>query len=207
MEKLTEKTYKPRLTIPEKSNKYYTRKASGGYSPCIAGKPVTAGVPDVLPNCVGYAVGRFNEIGNYHACKYLKSTNAENMIDAAISQGLQISMTPTLGGCMVWAKGDTHNSKDGAGHVAIVECINADGSIITSDSAYNGKPFYTTKRSGDQWSAGTGKRFIGCIVNPAVARTVYRVQVGSFSTRSAAEKYRDDMKKQGFDCFVVQGEV
>lgn len=207
MEKLTEKTYKPRLTMPEKSNKYYTRKQSGGYSPCISGKPVTAGVPDVLPNCVGYAVGRFNEIGGYHTCKYLQSVNAENMLSVARSQGLQISLVPTLGGCMVWAAGEIGNGSDGAGHVAIVECINADGSIITSDSAYNGAPFYTKKRTAPTWGAGTGKRFLGCIVNPAVQRTVYRVQIGSFATRSAAEKYRDEMKKQGFDCFVVEGVV
>ncbi len=108
---------------------------------------------------------------------------------------------------MVWAAGEIGNGSDGAGHVAIVECINADGSIITSDSAYNGKPFYTMRRTGANWSAGAGKRFIGCIVNPAVQRTVYRVQIGSFATRSAAEKYRDEMKKHGFDCFVVEGIV
>lgn len=207
MEKLNEKTYRPRMTCPEKSNKYYTCKSSGGYSPCIAGKPINAGVPDVLPNCVGYAVGRFNEIGNYHACKYLQSVNAENMLSVARSQGLQISLTPTLGGCMVWAAGEIGKGSDGAGHVAIVEQINPDGSIITSDSAYNGTPFYTKKRTAPTWGAGTGKRFIGCIVNPAVARTVYRVQIGSFATRAAAEKYRDEMKKQGFDCFVVEGVV
>ena len=207
MEKLTEKTYNPRLIIPEKSNRYYMRKSSGGYSPCIAGKPQTAGVPDVLPNCVGYAVGRFNEIGGYGSCKYLQSVNAENMLSIARTQGLQISLTPTLGGCMVYAAGEIGNGSDGAGHVCIVEQINADGSIVTSDSAYNGKPFYTMHRTGANWSAGTGKRFIGCIVNPAVKRTVYRVQVGAFSTRKAAEEYRDIMKKQGFDCFVVEGVV
>lgn len=205
--KITEKEYVPRLTIPEKGNPYYTRKSAGGYSPCITGKPVTAGVPDVLPNCVGYAVGRFNEIGGYGSCKYLASTNAENMIQAATKQGLQFSLVPVLGGCMVWASGKVGDGSDGAGHVAIVEAINADGSIITSDSAYNGKPFYTTKRTAPTWGAGNGKRYLGCIINPAVQRTVYRVQVGAFSTRKAAEEYRDIMKKQGFDCFVVEGVV
>ena len=34
------------------------------------------------------------------------------------------------------------NIKDGYGHVACVERINADGSIVTSNSAYEGSRFY-----------------------------------------------------------------
>ena len=43
-----------RITKPEKGNKFYTRKASGGYSTCIKGKPTDA--CDVLSNCVGYVL-------------------------------------------------------------------------------------------------------------------------------------------------------
>ena len=197
----------PRFTIPEEGNPYYTRKASGGYSPCIAGEPATAGAPDVLPNCVGYAVGRFNEIGGYNCCKYLASTNAENMIQVATKQGLQYSLAPVLGGCMVWSAGKIGDGSDGAGHVAVVEQINEDGSIITSDSAYSGKAFYTSKRTGPTWNADTSKKYIGCIVNPAVQRTVYRVQVGAFSTRKAAEDYADELKKQSMQCIIVEATI
>lgn len=162
---------KTRLTKPEKGNKYYIRRSSGGYSPCIAGNPLDPDC-DTLANCVGYAVGRFNEIGGYGACKYLGSVNAENMAALAHNQGLTISGKPTLGGCMVWAKGEVGNGSDGAGHVAIVECINADGSIITSESGYKYKAFYTTKRTGSNWGQGAAYKFLGCIVNPAVLQDV-----------------------------------
>lgn len=53
-----------RTTKPGAGNKYYIRKASGGYSDAVKGSPVDAQC-DVLANCVGYAVGRFNEIGGW----------------------------------------------------------------------------------------------------------------------------------------------
>lgn len=157
-----------RSTRPEKGNAYYIRKASGGYNPCIAGKP-TDKYCDVLSNCVGYAVGRFNEIGGYGACRYLGSKNAEDFIKLAKSQGLTISHTPTLGGCMVWSKGKVGTGSDGAGHVAIVEAIHANGSITTSESGWGASPaFWTKHRSGANWGQSGSYTYLGCIVNPAV---------------------------------------
>ena len=201
---MTEKDYKPRLSAPEKGNKYYIRKANGGYSPCIQGKPTTPGT-NVLANCVGYAVGRFNEIGDYKECKYLGNTNAENFVTLARKQGLTVTQEPTLGGCMVWAKGKVGDGKDGAGHVAIVETINADGSIITSDSGYNSISFYTKKRSGSNWGQGAQYEYLGCIKNPAlVPSVVYRVQVGAFLNRANAEQYAAELRAKGIPCFVVE---
>lgn len=162
--------YKYRLCKPEKGNKYYITRVNGGYSPCIPGNPKDKDC-DVLANCVGYAVGRFNEIGGYNACKWLASVNAENMITIAKNQGLQISPVPVLGGCMVWQKGATLSGSDGAGHVAIVEAINADGSILTSESGYGYKAFYTTKRTAPNYETNAQYKFLGCIVNPAVHST------------------------------------
>ena len=50
-----------RTSAPDKSNKYYIRKASGGYSPCLIGKPNADGNKSALANCVGYAWGRVAE--------------------------------------------------------------------------------------------------------------------------------------------------
>ena len=108
-------TVKPRLTRPEAGNKYYITKASGGWSDAIKGKPVDA-LCNTLSNCVGYAYGRFNEIGGYGCCKYLRPVNAENFIQFA--GGLAVGQEPKLGACMVWRKGATLNGSDGAGHVA-----------------------------------------------------------------------------------------
>lgn len=161
-------SFKPRLTRPEAGNRYYIRKASGGLNPAIKGYPTDA-QNDVLRNCVGYAVGRFAELGG----PWLRPVNAELFIQYATKDGLKIEQTPSLGACMVWQGGTTQQAGDGAGHVAIVEVINPDGSIITSESGYGAsKPFWTqtrTKGASGNWGERPSKyKFLGFIKNPAV---------------------------------------
>ncbi len=163
--------YKPRLVIPEYGNPYYNTKSNGGFNPCALGNNSHGqrqkGL-NILPNCVGYVVGRFNEVGQYGACKWLVARgNACDFIRIGQQQGLQISDAPTLGGCMVWAGGP-----GGYGHVAIVERIQG-GKIETSESEYYGKAFTTYKRTGRNWSEGcywmrSSYKYLGCVVNPAV---------------------------------------
>lgn len=159
--------FTPRTTKPKAGNKYYMTKGKGGYSNAIQGKPTDPDC-DVLSNCVGYAYGRFNEIGGYGYCKYLAPVNAENFIQYA--GGLEVGQTPKLGACMVWRKGATLSNSDGAGHVAIVEKIISDTQIVTSESGYNSSiPFWTKVRSkgNGNWGAGSGYTFLGFIYNPA----------------------------------------
>lgn len=158
--------FKPRMTKPEKGNKYYITKAKGGYSNAIKGKPTDPDC-DVLSNCVGYAYGRFNEIGGYGCCKYLSPVNAENFIQYA--GGLEVGQTPKLGACMVWKKGASLSGSDGAGHVAIVEKIISDTQIVTSESGWGSSAFWTkTRNKGNgNWGAGSGYTFLGFIYNPA----------------------------------------
>lgn len=133
--------FKERTSKPEKGNKYYNNKANGGNNPCINGYPLDADC-NVLSNCVGYAVGRFNEIAENVSCSFLGNRNAGVMGDLAISQGLKTGKTPALGACAVWKKAG------GAGHVAIVERIINDSTIITSESGWGcKKPFFVKKRS------------------------------------------------------------
>lgn len=161
-------TFKIRTSKPEAGNKYYITKANGGYSDAIKGSPTDADC-DVLSNCVGYAYGRFNEIGGYGYCKYLRPVNAENFIQYA--SGLTVGQTPKLGACMVWQKGTTLNGSDGAGHVAIVEKVVSDTEILTSESGWGSStPFWNktrTKGTGN-WGQGTAYKFLGFIYNPAV---------------------------------------
>jgi surface antigen len=159
--------FKPRTTKPEAGNKYYITKANGGYSGAIQGKPKDPDC-DVLSNCVGYAYGRFNEIGGYGYCKYLSPVNAENFIQYA--GGLEVGQTPKLGACMVWKRGATLSNSDGAGHVAIVEKIVSNTQVVTSESGYGSStPFWTkTRKKGNgNWGAGSGYTFLGFIYNPA----------------------------------------
>lgn len=156
---------------PEKGNKYYIRKASGGYSNAIQGYPKDSEC-DVLSNCVGYAYGRFNEIGGYGYCKYLAPTNAENFMQYKGS--CQTGQTPKPGACMVWQKGRTLSGSDGAGHVAIVERVISETEVYTSESGYGSKAFWNQTRKKGQdgkWGAGSDYTFLGFIYNPAVAES------------------------------------
>ena len=158
--------FTPRTTKPGTGNKYYITKANGGYSDAIKGKPTDKDC-DVLANCVGYAYGRFNEIGGYGYCKYLRPVNAENFIQYA--GGLEVGQTPKLGACMVWKKGATLGGADGAGHVAIVEKIISATEIVTSESGWKSKAFWTKsrKKGNGNWGAGSSYTFLGFIYNPA----------------------------------------
>lgn len=157
-----------RTSKPGAGNKFYITKSNGGYSTCIQGSP-TDSECNVLANCVGYSCGRFNEI--IGSMKYPSlNCNAENFIERAKSLGLTISNVPTLGGIMVWQKGSTLGSSDGAGHVAVVEKIIDSNTIYTSESGYGSSAFWnsTRKNTNGRWGLGSGYTFRGCIVNPAI---------------------------------------
>ena len=165
---MLKKLFVPRTTKPT-NEPYYIRKVSGGYNGAIAGNPKDP-VCDVLANCVGYANGRFAEIIGKDTIEYQLICNAENFIEVAKQYGLTVSKVPTLGGIMVWQKGATLSASDGAGHVAVVEEIIDDNTIVTSESGYGCKAaFWTTTRTNNnkQWGAGSAYKFRGCIVNPS----------------------------------------
>lgn len=162
--------YTPRFTIPDEGNPYYNTKKKGGYSNAIEGKPVCPGL-NVLANCVGYANSRYAEIQGLNMIKYQLVCNAEQFIIKAKSYGLTIGTTPKLGSIIVWSQGSASSGGDGAGHVAVVEQINSDGSIITSESGYNARrPFWTQTRTNKdgRWGQGSKYNFLGFIYNPAV---------------------------------------
>lgn len=197
-----ESKFTPQLVMPESGDPYYNRKSTGGYNPCIFGNPQrrVSGL-NVLPNCVGYSVGRYNALGNYGYCKYLGSTNACNFVDLAKRQGLKVTQKPTLGGVMVWNGGAR-----GEGHVANVELILGD-KVVTSESEYYGKPFTIYTRSGKNWSdgcywMGASYAYLGCIKNPAVEDDMTKVETMELVKEmfpvlfaKEIEKYFDDLKK------------
>jgi surface antigen len=157
------------MTKPESGNPYYNKIENGGYSGAILGSPTDKGC-NVLANCVGYAAGRFNEIIGQPKFVYFQyPPNAEDFYDTAVAAGLKVGSTPQLGAIIVWAKGKTWTSADGAGHVAVVEEIKSDGSIITSESGYGcASPFWTSHRykENGNWGQSTAYRFLGFIYQP-----------------------------------------
>lgn len=148
-------------------NELYYIKKPKGWNPCILGnKEHRDPVLNVLPNCVGWATGRFNEKGNYGECKYLGNANAEDFLKFVKSQKLTLSQIPQVGACMVWeGKGSL------AGHVSIVEETYNVADVNTSESNWSQKVPYQTRRRkkgiNGNWGAKKGLIFKGFIYNPA----------------------------------------
>ena len=146
--------FKRRETAPSSTNKYYIKTTHGGYNQCIE---ISDG--SVLPNCTGYAWGRFMECQlNVHTCN-LSRGNAEIWYPNTLD-GYQRGQTPKLGAVICWS------STQSGGHVAIVEKINKDGSILCSNSAYGGSRFYTNTLTPPNYFMGSAYTFQGFIYNP-----------------------------------------
>lgn len=177
-------SFTPRLTRPETGNKYYIRKASGGYSSAVQGSPKDSQC-DVLSNCVGYANGRFNEIIGAGKESYALVCNAEQFATRAKALGLTIGQTPQLGAIAIWQAGATLQGTDGAGHVAVVEKIVSATEIVTSESGWNAsKPFWTQtrKKGAGNWGQGSSYKFLGFIYNPAACCQETAPTTGSTTT-------------------------
>lgn len=165
---MADKKFEPRTGSPGKSNKYYRSKSNNGYNTAIKGNNShgqRGKELDVLPNCTGWAVGRFSEIAEDTSFSLLKPVNAEDFIKYA-NKSLKIGQTPQVGACMVWeGKGSL------AGHVAIVEIVHSDSKVITSESGWSSqKLWWNQKRSkgnDGNWGQNSNYKFLGFIYNPA----------------------------------------
>ena len=160
------RTYKP------SGNKNFITTSSGGWNTCIKGYPTDPNA-NVLANCVGYASGRFNEIINEAkgttGCSYKGlNCNAEWFIERAQQAGLKTGSTPKVGAIMCWQKGTVDGGGDGAGHVAIVERVNSNGTVYTSESGYGSTAFWNQTRSNSngRWGCGSGYKFRAFIYLP-----------------------------------------
>ena len=160
------RTYKP------SKNKNYITTGSGGWNTCIKGYPMDPNA-NVLANCVGYASGRFNEIINEArgttGCTYKGlNCNAEWFIERAQQAGLKTGSTPKVGAIICWQKGSVDGGQDGAGHVAVVEKVNSNGTIYTSESGYGSTAFWNQTRSNSngRWGCGSGYKFRAFIYLP-----------------------------------------
>lgn len=150
--------FTPRLTIPGKSNKFYIEQRLGGLNPGVSGPPTVRF--ERFRNCVFYALGRFAELWGF----WLKSVNAEYFVEVAQNMGLRIMSKPTEGAIACW-----EGIGKAAGHVAVVEVVNENGSIVTSESGWSAsKDFWTQTRKNDgNWGQDKKKyRFKGFIYPP-----------------------------------------
>jgi hypothetical protein len=148
--------FEPRYREPTSLDLNWRHTRVGGKNECIH-----IGGGSVLPNCVGYAWGRWYELLGKKP--NLHRGNAENWW--LQTDGYERSEFPKLGAVVCWRKGRAGDGTDGAGHVAVVENILPDGSIVTSNSNYLGSRFYM-RTIKPPYSIGTTYTFQGFILPP-----------------------------------------
>lgn len=155
------------MPTPDINSNYYIRTVNGGWNPCVEGNNDYGLLPfpgSVLPNCSGFATGRYNELLNLSACTYLGNANGGDFMQFATAQDLPTGSTPVVGGAMVW-------KNNGEGHVAIVEQIISATEIICSESGW----YWTTPPvwkyvthyfNGGRWHGNSNYIYQGCIYPP-----------------------------------------
>lgn len=163
--------YKKRLLGPTNNNKYYKHISASGLNSCI---PIRNG--SVLPNCVGYAWGRWYEMLGKKP--KLSRGNATNWY--SYKDGYKRGKTPKLGAVICW-------SGNRYGHVAIVEEIYPNGDIRTSTSNYGGSRFYLSRfTKASNYYLGRGYTFQGFIYTPInFTDNVMQTNTSSIDKRNA----------------------
>lgn len=163
----------PRTSAPSKSNKYYIHTSQGGLNPCILieGK-------STIPNCVGFAWGRYCEETGATKCS-LSTNNAEDWFGKAKKAGMKTGKKPKVGSVICWSKGKVGVDSDGAGHVAIVEIVYDDGSILISQSGYGCGMRMWTQKLYPPYSL-SGYKLQGFIYNPKVNNTITKTKKITF---------------------------
>lgn len=122
--------FKERVTAPKKDNKYYYSKLNFDY-------------PNLVDQCVWYAWGRLMELGIPYEemIKKIPRSNAENWYS---DTKFEKRTFPSSGDVLCYSSGKIHDKKDGMGHVAMVEHVYDDLTILISESGANMK-FKTRK--------------------------------------------------------------
>lgn len=175
---------KIRSTPPTADNKYYlkapgtpgaadmTPGAPTGYNPCIVGNPINRQYPNsVLANCVGGAVGVFNEmhhdITGVDGCPLLGNRYPSAMLALAKSQGLEVGDEPRPGAACV-----QYGTRE---HIFIIGKLRKVGRGIVAtihESGWNfAKGIYliTRESSGaNNWGMGSAYPVRGYIYHPDI---------------------------------------
>lgn len=145
-------SFMPRISAPDPevdSYVYWLPKTDGGENPFT------------LPSCTAYAWGRFYEITG--EAPTLCTGTAEYWYQ--FIDGYKRGDIAKLGAIMCWQQGSLGDLE---GHVAIVEQVKEDGSIITSESTSSAgwQLIERTKGTDNNWGMPTSYTFQGFIYSP-----------------------------------------
>jgi subtilisin family serine protease/surface antigen len=98
-----------------------------GFAPRSVNPPIySMSNPNAKGNCTWYANGRLRELGYSSTDLDRLVGNAADWDNQAQAAGIPISRTPTVGSIAQWE----------SNHVAVVEQVNSDGTIVISESSY-----------------------------------------------------------------------
>lgn len=130
--------YGPNRVAPLSTNPYYISNKTPNSRGVLGNNPCTvfSGLLNVLPNCTGYAIGRWDEIcSEGRHCELIHrdpngGNNAKRYWQLGIDSGLVCDQVPEVGAIMCWDGGDF-------GHVAIVERVISSVEIEISESSYS----------------------------------------------------------------------
>lgn len=86
-------------------------------------------------NCTWYASGRSKELGRNPSQVNQLLRNASQWGSDASAAGIRTASTPEVGAIAQWDAGA--GGMTGYGHVAVVEAVNNDGTILISESSYS----------------------------------------------------------------------
>ena len=176
--------FKQRTTVPAAESMFWvnTEYSIEGAQYGVNPYDIKSDNGSVLPSSTGYAWGRFSEIMDLPA--KLPKANAEDWYNAAENLGYACGNEPQLGAIICWKQGVLNNAADGKGHIAVVEKIINDSSILVSESIDDstttlGKKFQTVEVKREtvneidywikaDWEVANNYLFQGFIYNPSV---------------------------------------
>ena len=153
--------YVPRILGPDKDDRnYISINKQNGANKCVA---IDNKSGSVLPNCVGYAFGRFMEV--LGSTPTLSTGNANDWYK--YPDTYQRGKEPKVGAIACWV------NENGPGHLAVVEKIYKEGSnkdkILFSTSIYPSTRFTLQLGSPPSYLDWKGYIFKGFIYNPMAA--------------------------------------
>ncbi len=189
----------PRLTEPEKDDAHYYGNLNI-FSASGVGMEITNKNP-IGGNCTAYAWGRLYELTEK---RWMQLTgNAEDFYVNAKKAGLITGNTPKRGAIICWKSGLTGTAADGYGHVAVVEHIYEDGSIIVSESGWNTYVFkIETIKPGYSRAGKVLQGFIYCGIEFDTAKTLTETSYPDYAANSGKyyrirKEYKDYESSKG----------
>lgn len=154
------------IISPSQGNPYYINTEYGGYNRYTLIIDKATGC--VIPNCTAFCFGAFMECCGITACNLPVANAADWYRLAPYTKG----QTPALGAIACW-KGGTNSQ----GHVAFVNEVRADGTIVVAESGYYSKTWYQTETLTPPYNRN-GLTFQGFIYNPFTDMATIKIQQG-----------------------------